>query len=392
MTQIERLPIVEQLPDPYPLLGRLREFDPVHQIRLADGREAWLVSRYDDVRAGLADPRLSNDPFNATLPVGVAAGPPQQDLISSDPPVHTRLRRLVAKEFTARRCAALRPRIQQLTDDLLAAIAPQGKAELVADFAYPLPVAVICELLGVPPAEQTEFRELSAALMTPVSDEVAAGQREQSWIALHDYLRQLIARKRATPGDDLLTALAAAQAHERLTENELIGMALILLVGGHESTVGLIATGILRLLEHPDQLAKLRGDPGLLAPAIEELLRYDGPMTLGPFRYAKVALDIGGVRIPKGALVFLSAGAANRDGRRFEHPDRLDLTRQASPHLGFGHGIHYCLGAPLARIEAQVAIGTLIQRLPQLALAVPGSQLVWRPSVFRGVASLPVTF
>jgi cytochrome P450 len=310
-------------------------------------------------------------------------------MLNSDPPDHTRLRRLVATAFTMRRVELLRPRVAEITEDLLAGLAGQDEVDLVDAFAFPLPVTVICELLGVPHADRDAFRAWSTTL-------VSAGEAETLAVAGRDmaaYLRQLIAAKRAAPADDMVSALV--QAHEddgdRLTEAELVAMAFLLLVAGHETTVNLIANGVLALLRHPDQLAALRGDPALLSGAVEEFLRYDGPISHATLRYTVEPVELSGVTIPAGEFVVVSLSSANRDGDRFPDADRLDITRAAGGHLAFGHGIHFCLGAPLARLEGQIAIGRLLDRFPGLSLAVDPDQLRWRNStLLRGLESLPV--
>jgi cytochrome P450 len=317
-----------------------------------------------------------------------------QDLIShmlnSDPPDHTRLRRLVATAFTMRRVELMRPRIEEITEDLLADLAGKDELDLIDDFAFLLPVTVICELLGVPHADRDEFRAWSTLLVS--ADETDAVMVAAQSMAA--YLHQLIAAKRADPADDMLSALAQARDEsgaDQLTEPELVSMAFLLLVAGHETTVNLIANGMLALLRHPDQLAALRADPALLPGAVEEFLRYDSPVNHTTLRYTVEPVEIGDVTIPADEFVLVSLSSANRDGDRFPDADTLDVTRPAGGHLAFGHGIHFCLGAPLARLEGQIAIGRLIDRFPDLTLAAPPDELRWRNStLLRGLESLPV--
>jgi cytochrome P450 len=309
-------------------------------------------------------------------------------MLNSDPPDHTRLRRLVATAFTMRRVELMRPRIVEITDELLAGLAGREQVDLVDDFAFPLPVTVICELLGVPYADREDFRTWSTVLLSAgeIDAVVAAGKNMAA------YLHELIAAKRADPVDDMLSALIQARDDgDRLDEAELVSMAFLLLVAGHETTVNLIANGTLALLQHPDQRAALRADPALLPGAIEEFLRYDGPISHATIRYTTEPVEIGGVTIPGGEFVVIALGSANRDDDRFADADRLDVTRPAGGHLAFGHGIHFCVGAPLARLEGQIAIGRLFDRFPDLALAVDANELRWRHStLLRGLESLPV--
>ncbi|MEU6314354.1 cytochrome P450 [Streptomyces sp. NPDC047014] len=387
------------LADPYPLYRQLREEGPVRRTVAAGGVEAWLVTRYEDGLAALSDARLSSDVRDAADPRLLAQlpGTERESMLStmlrSDPPDHTRLRRLVSQAFTARRVAALRPRVQALTDALLDAVVPAGRADLVADLALPLPVAVIGELLGVPPGDRHEFQHWTDRMITRGAEPPDPAVLDEAWRHLHAYIRGLVHTKRTRPGDDLISALIAARDEEqRLSEHELIAMVFLLLAAGHITTVNLIASGVAALLAHPEQLELLRSDPGLLPGAVEEFLRYDGPVSPGIARFAREDVEIAGVTVPRGATVLIGSALADRDPARFTDPERLDITRRDNPHLAFGHGIHYCLGAPLARLEGQIAIGTLLRRLPGLALAVPRERLRWRPGGLRGPLSLPVVF
>ncbi|WP_225823817.1 cytochrome P450 family protein [Streptomyces naphthomycinicus] len=385
--------------DPFPLYRRLREDGPVRRAVLARGLDAWLVTRYEDGLAALSDPRLSSDVRDASDPRLAEQLPRYEresmmsNMLRSDPPDHTRLRRLVSKAFTARRIAGLRPRIQEITDRLLDAVVPAGHADLVADFALPLPVTVIGELLGVPVDDRHDFQRWADTLLLrdePIPDPAVV---DGAWQQMHAYVSKHLEAKRARPGGDLLSALVTAHDDEqKLNDDELIAMTFLLLVAGYVTTVNLIGGGIAALLAHPEQLTLLREDPALLPRAVEEFLRYDGPVSPGIARFAREDVEIGGVSVPRGATVLVASAIADRDPARFPDPDRLDITRQDNGHLAFGHGIHYCLGAPLARLEGQIAIGTVLRRLPGLALAVPRSELGWRPGGLRGPSRLPVTF
>ncbi|MFE3657391.1 cytochrome P450 [Streptomyces sp. NPDC059165] len=387
------------LTDPFPLYRRLREEGPVCRAVIAGGLEAWLVTRYEDGLEALSDPRLSSDVRDASDPRLMQSLPATEresmlsNMLRSDPPDHTRLRRLVSKAFTARRVAELRPRVQEVTDRLLDAVSPAGRADLVADFALPLPVTVISELLGVPTTERNDFQRWTDDMILRRAQQPDPEVVDAAWRQMRTYLTRLLADKRARPGDDLLSALVTARDEEqRLNEDELIAMAFLLLVAGYITTVNLIGGGMAALLAHPDQLALLRGDPELLPGAIEEFLRYDGPVSPGIARFAREEVTIAGVTIPRGDTVLIASAIADRDPDRFHDPDRLDITRRDNAHLAFGHGIHYCLGAPLARLEGQIAIGSVLRRLPDIALAVPPGELTWRPGGLRGPTRLPVTF
>jgi cytochrome P450 len=310
-------------------------------------------------------------------------------MLNSDPPDHERLRRLVNKAFTARRVERLRPRITAITTELLDGMSTRPEVDLLASFAFPLPITVICELLGVPAADRDDFRTWSA---TAVSDTASLELSQAHAGALVRYFTALLAAKRHEPADDLLSALIAARDDgDRLSENELVSMAFLLLVAGHETTVNLIASGTLALLLNPGELARLQADPSLLGGAVEELLRYVNPVNNATFRFAAEPVEIGGVRIRQGDLVLVALSSANRDPSRFGDPDRLDVGRDNSGHLAFGHGIHYCLGAPLARLEAEIAFSHLLARFGSMRLAVPAGSLRWRPSsLIHGLESLPV--
>ncbi|MFE3068159.1 cytochrome P450 [Streptomyces sp. NPDC059247] len=375
--------------NPYPFYAKLREAGPVHEVRVPDGFQFWLVVGHEEGRAALADPRLAKSPSV----IGVR--PPEEDvigvhLLGADAPDHTRLRRLVTGEFTARRVEALRPRVERLASELADAMEPSGRADLVDAFAYPLPIIVICELLGVPVEDRDTFRRWSNELVTPTDERDA----ETAMKGFAGYLDELIEDKRAAgPADDLLSGLIAARAEDgdRLSLPELRAMAYLLLIAGHETTVNLIANTVRNLLTHPEQLAALRADPALLDATIEESLRYDGPVETSTFRFTREPVVIGGREIPAGQYVLVGIGALDRDPDRFPDPDRFDIRRETKGHLAFGHGIHYCLGAPLARLEGRIALRTLLDRFPDLELDPEAAPWEWIPGLLlRGVRHLPV--
>ncbi|MEV4440355.1 cytochrome P450 [Streptomyces sp. NPDC049577] len=378
--------------DPYPVYARLREKGPVHRVPTEGAGDVWVVVGYDAVRAALTDPRLSNDVRHSSRWASDGGHAIGRNMLQTDPPVHTRLRGVVAREFTARRVEALRPRVEQVTAGLLDAVAPLGRADLVASLALPLPVAVIGELLGVPEADHGDFHDWSHRMVFAPS---AASAAEAAG-AMTAYLTELLRAKRHAPGPDLLSALVRAEdaTGRPLPADELLGMAFVLLVAGHETTVNLLANGTYALLTHPEQLAALRADRSLLAGAIEEMLRYEGPVTSAAYRWTAEPLEIGGVTVPAGEAVLVILGSASRDPGRFPEPDRFDIRRRPAGggHLAFGHGVHHCLGAPLARLEAEVAFSALLDRFPDLALDAGPADPLWRPGLIRGLSRLPVRF
>jgi cytochrome P450 len=379
----------EYFSDPYSVHARLRAQHPVARVIMPGGTPAWLVTGYTEARAALTDPRLLK------LPKGWRPDPESVlaaldlHMLNSDPPDHERLRKLVNKAFTARRVEQLRPRITAITAELLDHMSTRREVDLLASFAFPLPITVICELLGVPVADRDQFRAWSA---TVVTDTVTAELFHDHATAMTGYFRTLLAARRREPADDLLSALISARDDtDRLSENELLSMAFLLLVAGHETTVNLIASGTLALLLNPGEMARLRANPALLGSAVEELLRYVNPVNNATFRFTGEPVEIGGVPIGPGEVVLVSLSGANRDPSRYADPDRLDLSRDSGGHVAFGHGIHYCLGAPLARLEAEIAFRGLLERFGSMTLAVPPDALRWRPStLIHGLQSLPV--
>ncbi|WP_428956555.1 cytochrome P450 family protein [Streptomyces sp. cg35] len=381
--------------DPYGVYDRLRTTSPVHRIKGTDGQPAWLVTRYADVRAGLADPRLSLDKTNALpgnyqglqLPSALDA-----NLLNMDPPDHTRIRRLVGRAFTTSRVEQLRAPIRAIADKLLDALGTEGTADLITAYAAPLPIAVICELLGVPGERRGDFRGWVQTLIAPDPGRPQAGKEAMG--AMMRFFAELIAHKRHAPADDLLSDMIAAHDAQdgRLSEDELMSLVFLILNAGFENTIQLIGNAIWTLLQHPEQLAALRADPSKTPAAVEELARVEGPALLAIRRFPTEDITLGGVTVPAGETVLLSLSAANRDPDRFAAPDRPDIERDATGHLALGHGIHYCLGAPLARAETEIALTALLDRYPHLAL--DGDRpAAWRRSQrARGLTSLRVSF
>jgi cytochrome P450 len=371
----------EVLRDPYPVYRELREKAPVY---FDEQRRRWIFTRYHDIVAVLRD----NERFSAEHDVVTSS------MLTSNPPEHTRLRALVSKAFTPRSVRELAPRIQQIVDSLLDEAEPGGGMDAVSQFAYPLPITVIAELLGVDTDRRDFFREASqkvAVAIGPIDDPEVSERAREGRDQLVEYFNDLIERRRREPRDDLVTALIRAEDQgESLSPFELMAMLLLLLIGGHETTVNLLANGILALLRNPDQLALFASTPGIEAQAVEELLRFDAPVQyIG--RVAKTDVEISGVRIPAGSILRLILAAANRDPDVFEQPDTLDLRRSPCPHLSFGMGIHSCLGGPLARLEGQIALSTLVRRYPRMQLG--DGVLRYRPAtVLRGLEALPMSF
>ena len=390
--------------NPYPFYTRLRVEAPVWRATLRDRRTAWLVTRYEDVTRVLKDDTFAKDKLNAMDPEQRAKTPwvpgflkpLERNMLDLDDPDHVWLRGLVSKAFTHRLIERLRGRIETLCQELLDAMERErnrrGGTDLVAGYALPLPATVIAELLGVPAEDHARFHRWSNRLVSVSSgrDMLRALPSAFSFVRC---LRKLVERRRADPEDDLITALIrAGEAGDRLSEDELLAMAFLLLVAGHETTVNLIASGMLDLLEHPEQTERLRRDPSLVKPAVEELLRYTSPVEMATERYARQDAEIWGRRIPRGGLVLAVLGSANRDERHFEDPDVLDLARAPNRHLAFGRGgVHHCLGAPLARMEGQIALTALLRRFPAARLAMTPESLHWRRGLFlRGLEKLPL--
>jgi cytochrome P450 len=384
--------------DPVEELGRLRDGDAVRRVDTALGMSAYLVTRYDDVRMVLSDAdRFSNAGRRSfALPGGRQFTPEELaqmragQLLAYDPPEHTRLRRMLTPEFTVRRMRRLEPRIIEIVEQHLDALERAGApADLVAEFALPVPSLVICELLGVPYEDRAEFqhrtgRQLDVSI--PVEERLVLAREGR------EYMARLVARAQAAPGEDMLGMLVREHGDE-LSRDELIGIAGLLLVAGHETTSNMLGLGTLALLRHPEQLALVRDDPAMVDPAVEELLRWLSIVHSGIPRTTTTEVEIAGRTIPAGQLVVCALPAANRDAALTDDPDRLDVTRGAPGHVAFGHGVHHCLGAPLARMEMRIAFPALLRRFPQLALAVPYDEVDFRSyHVVYGLHALPVTW
>jgi len=389
------LPDVHQ--DPYPAYHRLRETAPIHQPFPG----AFLLSRHRDVGPLLRSPHVSSDRrkspmyelFMSTVPNAERFRDVPPSMLFLDPPEHTRLRGLVNKAFTARVVESLRPRVQEIVGGILDEVADRGSLDIVADLAYPIPVTVICDLFGVPQDDRKQVREWSLDLIYTLDPMVAGDRLERAGevsMAFREYIRGLIEERRASPGDDFISALTGAEDEgERLTDEEIVSMCLLLLIAGHETTSGLISNGMLALGRHPDAMRELREDPSIIKTAVEELLRFDSPVQLTG-RLVLEPFEIDGVRVEAGNDVITLLGAANRDPDEFRDPDRLDLRRHPNHHSAFGGGIHFCLGAPLARLEGQIAVGELVARFPALDIDTDGAVL--RDTVtLRGLTALPAT-
>jgi cytochrome P450 len=385
--------------------AQMREASPVHQQPGLDGETPiWFVTRYDDVVALLTDnvhfvldPKLALTPeeLEAYVAEIEADERASENLLAKDGEDHRRLRRLVTKAFTPRIVEQLRPRIQQIADELIDQVEARGRMELVDDYAFPLPITVIAELLGIPVEDRERFRVWSSNAVMPAftpEDRELARRRGDEFIA---YLDDLFKQRRADPTDDLVSALVLTEdGGDTLSENELYGMVVLLIVAGHETTVSFIANAVLALLSNPEQLAELRADPTLMPSAVEELLRYDSPVERTITRWVAADVELGGQSLRRGEFVVAVVGSANRDETQFDDAATLDLRREAAgKHVGFGRGPHYCLGAPLARLEAEIALETLLHRLPGLRLAIATEDLYWRPiPIFRSLSELPVAW
>jgi cytochrome P450 len=382
----------------YKTFELMRGDDPIYrQIGLDGKTPIWFITRYEDVEAMLRDKRFVRDESLA-LPPEKRLSPSQLDLLLNNHMLtkegtdHLRLRNLVSKAFTPKRIAALRPRIEAVANTLLDQVQGKGEMDLIADFSFPLPTIVILEMLGVPSEDREKFRVWSNALLEPQMNAEGLEQAVQHLTDFTNYLRNLFAKRRAQPKDDLITGLLQAEeAGDKLSESELFSTMVLLIVAGHETTVNLIANALLALFRHPEQYARLNADPSLMPTAVEEFLRYDGSVERALSRWAAEDVEWRGHPIKRGDAVMLVLGSANHDPEKFSEPESLELQRDPNPHLGFGKGPHYCLGAPLARLETEIAMNTLLSRLPKLRLAVEESALRWRflPG-FRGLESLPV--
>lgn len=391
--------------DPYPIYARMRREQPLHRFVSPNSRApVWIASRYDDCVSLLRDARLFKDDARLTpeqrrrfaAQIGTEDSL-SRHLLRMDGPEHARVRGLVQKAFSSQIVDALRPRIQEIIDELLAGVARAGGMDLIADFAVPLPVTVIAEMLGIPREDRPRFRHWSQVLVATPNTHDGIGHKRAALGEFATYLQALVAARRGDPQTDLVSALLAAreqarEREERLDERELLGTLFLLLIAGHETTVNLIGNGMLALLTHPEQRRRLVEDPSLLSPAIEEMLRFDGPVDLTTVRWSAAEIELRDTRIPPGEIVLMSLLAANRDPEQFPEPDTFDVTRAPNRHIAFGFGGHYCLGAHLARVEGALAVSALLERLPDLALATAVDTLSWTQGVvMHGLTALPVT-
>ncbi len=387
----------EFLRDPTPVYERLQAQGPVHHVRLPSGLAGWLVTDYTVAKQVLADPTIRKDVhqirriIDTTHPGVHAMGSDMAEhMLNTDPPAHTRLRKLVAKAFTPRSVAALVPRIEQIADELIAAMPTTDPVDLLSTFAFPLPITVICELLGIPVTDRDQFRDWTNTIL------FAGAQGRETVLAaaadMHTYLLTLIADRGAQPGEDMLSGLVTATDDgANLTEAEVVSMVFLLLVAGHETTVNLIGNTMLTLLGDPDRLTQLREHPDQVPAALEEHLRHLGPVHIATLRFTTETVTLGDTTIGTDELVFVSLAAANRDPHRFTEPELVDYDRDNPGHLAFGHGIHVCLGAPLARAEGNIAITRLLAQYPHISLAADPTTLGWRTSsLIRGLDALPV--
>lgn len=389
--------------DPFPTYAHMRQQDPIYAHTSPGGVTTWYITRYDDVLTVLKDNRHFVKDVRNTVPEEERPLPPKsptihdlinQNMLFSDPPDHTRLRALVNQAFTPRRMEQMRGRIQQVADGLLNTVAKSGEMDIMADYALPLPVVVICELLGIPAADQAQVADWSQAIISPGSRGLRARERKRKLRAFVDYLGQMFANRQQTPQDDLTTALVQAEMEgDTLSEAELSSMVALLLVTGHETTVNLIGNGVLLFLQHPDQLQRALQSESAMATAVEEILRFDGPVETSTTRWVSQDVEFKGRQLKQGDVVRVVLSSANREVVCAPRPHQFDVCQPNNKHLAFGHGIHYCLGAPLARLEGIIGFQTLFCRFPTLRLANPVDPLNWRSGVlFRGLERLPVVW
>jgi cytochrome P450 len=405
---VEAPPALERLPDdfmqrPYEILERFRKAGRVHHVIFPHGADVWLVTRYDDVRQLLSDPKVSKDGRRMNEMFARHTGTYVEDekpdvgfddelsyhMLNSDPPYHTRLRGLVSKAFTLRRMESFRPRIAQLVEQMLDALEGRDEADLVGEYAQPLPIVIICDVLGIPFEDREMFQRWAVQL-------VGAGQPAEVVEAasrhVYEYGKQVIEIKRKHPADDMMSALAQETDKDRLTDIELTAMIFLFTVAGHITSQHTLSNGVLALLEHPEELEKLRADTSLIPAAIDELMRYDGPVGVATFRFTGEEVTVGDVTVPANEILALSMLSAHRDETRFPDPNRLDVTRRPNGVLAFGHGPHFCIGQPLAKIQTEIALRRLLERYPHLRLTADPATLKWESSaLLRGVISLPVS-
>lgn len=387
--------------DPFPFLTHLRASEPVYRTTLPDGTPVWLLTRYNDVLTLLRDERFAKNRRSALTPEQARKlpwtppmfRPLERNMLDLDPPDHTRLRSLVHKAFAPQLVDKMKTRVQALADELLVIVGPRGEMDLIKEYALPLPMTIITEILGVPTKDRDNFYKWSNAVVSLSSPSPTLSVIPGVWRFIR-YLRRFFKVRRREPRDDLVSALIRAEeAGDKLSEDELLAMVFLLLIAGQETTVNLIGNGMLALLQNPRQMERLRGDPSLIKSAVEELLRYTSPVLMTTERYALDNATMHDVTIPRGEMILGVIGSANRDETVFDNPNELNLAREPNKHLSFGQGIHFCLGAPLARMEAQIAINTLVERVPNLQLKIDPESLRWRPSMMlRGLETLPVKF
>jgi cytochrome P450 PksS len=377
--------------DPYPLYARLRARGAAHKTMWPGVGPTWIVTRHREALSVMLDPRFVHTEPRPPSASGEPVRGFGRDMLETDPPDHTRLRRLVGKAFTRQSVDRYSGRIEQLANQILDGAERRGSIELMSEYATVIPITIITEILGIPIKNIPAFSEFMYALGLSQTVGRRDDDLEKAKLRFTNRLQGLFEQRRQEPRDDLLSALVAAESDgDKLSPDELLGMAYLLLFAGFVTTVNLIGNGVLALLRHPDQLALLRAQPALAESAIEEVLRFDTPLELSSVRFASVDVELGDQRIRKGAPVRILIASVNRDPERFYEPDQLDIRRNPCPHLTFGHGIHYCLGAPLARLDGRIALSTLVERSPGLRLADPG-QLKWRPHpILRGPEQLPL--
>ncbi len=380
----------------YQLYKKLRQDQPVFPFKLPTGKQAWLVTKHEDALNMFKSSKIVKDFKNVNegegdyfLENGAYLG---ENMLSSDPPDHTRLRKLVSKAFTPKMIAQLEDDIQAVTDRLLAPVKEKGHMDAISDFALPLPIIVISNMLGIPEKDRDAFHDWSAVIVESANDQSRIVENQNTINAFITYIRDLVDEKRQHPDDRLISLMIDAHDEgDRLSEQELIATIFLLIVAGHETTVNLIANGLYALFQHPEQMIRLRQNPDLMENAIEEMLRYHGPVEIAPIRYAAEAMDWHGQQMERGDAIFISLAAVNRDPDVYDNPDQFDIARENIKHFAFGKGIHFCLGAPLARLEAKVAFRTLLSEFSDLSLSVPDDEMKWRPGMMmRGLEALPV--
>lgn len=389
--------------NPYPTYARLRAYDPVHQLSSSNGSTTWLITSYKYAEFALRNESFVKDRqhifSSENLPHISHASASATDLMNMsmvdfDPPDHTRLRSLFSPFFTPRQIERWRGRIQEIADGLIDRVVGRGSMDLIEEFASVLPLRVVSEMLGVPTEDGPVLHHWTKLTADALGDPDAQQQANEALQEFYTYLLALIQKKRQMPANDLISTLLQAEAKERqITEREVVTMTFLLITAGHDTTDNLIGSGMFALLTHPQQMALLKRNPDLVKTAVEEFLRYRSPFMLATMRWAREDIAMSDKLIHRGDSVLISLAAANRDSKEFVEADTLDITRQENPHLAFGKGIHYCLGAPLARLEGQIAISTLLYRLPNLRLQVNPENLCWRPGwLVQGLQHLPVLF